>query len=119
LLWACGYNVIGLPFAMGFFLPWGYSVHPMAAGAAMAGSSVSVVASSLALKWWRRPRWMTLSKLDPEMARATGVQEEVMDGKWKRGAWERISRWKLRRKEEIGSARYVVLQDLEGGEAEL
>jgi Cu+-exporting ATPase len=68
LLWACGYNVVGLPFAMGFFLPWGYSVHPMAAGAAMAFSSVSVVASSLALRWWSRPRWMTVRALDPENA---------------------------------------------------
>ena len=56
--WACVYNLIGLPFAMGFFLPWGYRLHPMAAAAAMAMSSVSVVLSSLALKWWRRPGWM-------------------------------------------------------------
>lgn len=58
LIWACGYNIIGLPFAMGFFLPYGWHLHPMAAGAAMAGSSVSVVASSLLLKFWKRPRWM-------------------------------------------------------------
>ncbi|KAJ5037375.1 uncharacterized protein L3040_007551 [Drepanopeziza brunnea f. sp. 'multigermtubi'] len=58
LSWACGYNVIGLPFAMGIFLPFGYHLHPMAAGAAMAFSSVSVVASSLLLKFWRRPTWM-------------------------------------------------------------
>lgn len=66
LLWACGYNVVGLPFAMGFFLPWGLALHPMAAGAAMACSSVSVVASSLALRWWRRPRWMNVGGLDPD-----------------------------------------------------
>lgn len=58
LTWACGYNVIGLPFAMGIFLPFGWHLHPMAAGAAMALSSVSVVASSLLLKFWKRPRWM-------------------------------------------------------------
>lgn len=58
LIWACGYNIVGLPFAMGIFLPFGYHLHPMAAGAAMATSSVSVVGSSLLLKFWRRPRWM-------------------------------------------------------------
>lgn len=58
LLWACAYNIVGLPFAMGIFLPFGYHLHPMAAGAAMALSSVSVVVSSLLLKFWRRPRWM-------------------------------------------------------------
>jgi P-type Cu+ transporter len=59
LIWACCYNVIGLPFAMGFFLPLGLHLHPMAAGAAMAASSVSVVCSSLLLRFWRRPTWMS------------------------------------------------------------
>lgn len=58
LTWACLYNVIGLPFAMGLFLPLGWHLHPMAAGAAMAASSVSVVCSSLLLKLWKRPKWM-------------------------------------------------------------
>ncbi|KAJ2973657.1 hypothetical protein NUW58_g8884 [Xylaria curta] len=58
LAWACVYNVIGLPFAMGLFLPLGFHLHPMAAGAAMATSSVSVVVSSLLLKFWKRPGWM-------------------------------------------------------------
>ncbi|TFK39778.1 Cu-transporting P-type ATPase [Crucibulum laeve] len=55
LIWACIYNILGIPLAMGFFLPLGLYMHPMLAGAAMAFSSVSVVTSSLTLKWWRRP----------------------------------------------------------------
>jgi Cu+-exporting ATPase len=66
LSWACGYNVIGLPFAMGVFLPFGWHLHPMAAGAAMAASSVSVVASSLLLKFWKRPRWMEDALVEEE-----------------------------------------------------
>ncbi|KAI0675940.1 copper P-type ATPase CtaA [Trametes maxima] len=55
LVWACLYNVLGIPLAMGCFLPLGMSLPPMGAAAAMAFSSVSVVTSSLALKWWVRP----------------------------------------------------------------
>ncbi|KAG6869239.1 hypothetical protein C0993_009104 [Termitomyces sp. T159_Od127] len=55
LIWACIYNVVGIPLAMGLFLPFGLYMHPMLSGAAMAFSSVSVVTSSLTLKWWRRP----------------------------------------------------------------
>ncbi|KAL8853022.1 MAG: hypothetical protein Q9198_010995, partial [Flavoplaca austrocitrina] len=41
LAWACLYNVIGLPFAMGFglLLPGGFMMPPLAAGGAMAASS--------------------------------------------------------------------------------
>ncbi|KAL6236198.1 hypothetical protein BDW75DRAFT_207272 [Aspergillus navahoensis] len=68
LVWACGYNVIGLPFAMGLFLPFGgFMLPPMAAGAAMALSSVSVVVSSLLLKFWKRPSWMDADLLEKEV----------------------------------------------------
>lgn len=68
LVWACLYNVIGLPFAMGIFLPFtGIMLPPMAAGAAMALSSVSVVVSSLLLKLWRRPSWMNTEVLEKEL----------------------------------------------------
>jgi Cu+-exporting ATPase len=114
LLWACMYNVIGLPFAMGVFLPWGLSLHPMAAGAAMASSSVSVVVSSLLLKFWRRPSWMKVSVLDPgaevpqseleaEKAPESGVFSTARD--WVVESW---GAWR-RNKEE---ARYVPLQDM-------
>ncbi|CAL5874586.1 uncharacterized protein PFLUO_LOCUS8883 [Penicillium psychrofluorescens] len=68
LMWACLYNIIGLPFAMGLFLPFtGFMLPPMAAGAAMAASSVSVVVSSLLLKFWRRPSWMEIDRLEKEL----------------------------------------------------
>ncbi|WVQ85042.1 hypothetical protein IAT38_007206 [Cryptococcus sp. DSM 104549] len=56
LLWACCYNVLMIPLAMGVLLPCGIHLRPMMAAAAMAFSSVSVVASSLTLKWWTRPK---------------------------------------------------------------
>lgn len=114
LAWACMYNFIGLPFAMGFFLPWGLSLHPMAAGAAMASSSVSVVMSSLHLKLWHRPAWMKVSVLDPgaelpanekekEEIQPVGVFGAARD--WVVDSW---AAWR-RNKEE---ARYVPLQDM-------
>lgn len=66
LLWACGYNVIGLPFAMGLFLPFGYYMPPLASAIAMMSSSISVTLSSLALRWSGRPRWLNAEKLEME-----------------------------------------------------
>lgn len=68
LLLSCVYNAVGLPIAMGFLLPWGITLPPMAAGAAMACSSVTVVVSSLLLKLWKRPDWMLESEIDGAMA---------------------------------------------------
>lgn len=47
------YNAFMIPFSMGLFLWWGVMLNPMAASAAMAMSSVSVVLSSLLLNRWR------------------------------------------------------------------
>lgn len=52
LFWAFIYNIIGIPVAAGVLYPVnGFLLNPMIAGAAMALSSVSVVANSLWLKF--------------------------------------------------------------------
>ncbi|KAK4194426.1 putative type IB cation-transporting ATPase [Triangularia verruculosa] len=108
LLWACMYNAVGLPFAMGLFLPLGWHLHPMAAGAAMAGSSVSVVVSSLFLKFWKRPKWMEEGGLKPK-----GVVERMADGIV--AGMEGLLGVFMGRKGKRGEG-YVPLDDLEGNE---
>eukprot|EP00927_Polykrikos_kofoidii_P027647 TRINITY_DN2424_c0_g1_i1.p1 TRINITY_DN2424_c0_g1~~TRINITY_DN2424_c0_g1_i1.p1 ORF type:complete len:1100 (+),score=195.09 TRINITY_DN2424_c0_g1_i1:61-3300(+) len=51
--WALGFNIIGLPLACGVGYPWGVTISPTVAGAAMAASSVLVVSSSLTLRSFR------------------------------------------------------------------
>ena len=120
LMWACLYNLIGLPFAMGFglVLPGHIMMPPMAAGAAMAASSVSVVGSSLLLKFWKRPGWMTVEKLEAEGRKSESLKGMSMtndrgwthglDMRWVTGLRNRILG--VRGKVDDG---YVPLQDVE------
>lgn len=55
--WAMVYNVIGIPFAAGVFLPLGLTLDPVWAALAMAMSSVSVVSSSFALNFYKPPKY--------------------------------------------------------------
>jgi len=109
LAWACLYNIIGLPFAMGVFLPLGFHLHPMAAGAAMACSSVSVVVSSLLLKFWHRPRYM-----DDALLEEKGLTPAAR--RWSFGDLAIVA-WM---KEAMGRSRedegYVPLQAMEEGQ---
>ena len=119
LMWACLYNLIGLPFAMGFglVLPGHIMMPPMAAGAAMAASSVSVVGSSLLLKFWKRPVWMTVEKLEAEGQKSESLKGMSMtsDGgladrmgmRWVKGLTNGM--WRVRRKEDDG---YLPLHDV-------
>jgi len=57
LFWAFGYNIIGIPIAMGILHIFGGPLlNPMIAGAAMSLSSVSVVTNALRLKRFRQDK---------------------------------------------------------------
>lgn len=91
-IWATIYNLIGIPLAMGIFLPWGLSLHPMMAGAAMAFSSVSVVASSLTLKWYKRPAELTsmAAREDGEVEVTDSLQMQELLDRSDAGAFDRV-----------------------------
>ena len=55
--WAFFYNSVGIPIAAGIFFPfWNVRLPPTVAGIAMSLSSLSVVASSMLLKFYLPPK---------------------------------------------------------------
>ncbi|KAJ1851540.1 Cu(2+)-transporting P-type ATPase [Coemansia sp. RSA 1822] len=85
-VWASVYNMLGIPLAMGMFIPFGVMLPPVFAGMAMAMSSLSVMASSLLLKTYRRPVCrapnaaalpLAPSEVRVEAARRVQVQSEA------------------------------------------
>ncbi|KAL9116121.1 MAG: hypothetical protein Q9227_000490 [Pyrenula ochraceoflavens] len=121
LLWACVYNLIGLPFAMGLFLPFGgIMLHPMAAGAAMALSSVTVVSSSLLLKFWKRPKWMTVEALEKHNDRFVTPMPEpgFLEGAVRRVGEVSSSLFSWRKRSERDKVAYVPLRTVDAGREE-
>lgn len=78
-VWAGIYNVVMLPFAMGFFLPFNLVLPPIVALAAMALSSLSVVLSSLGLKFWNPPQITQPSSADHDLE-SKAEQFSLRDG---------------------------------------
>lgn len=70
-LWSLMYNCLSIPLAAGVFYPFFHArLPPTVAALAMALSSISVVASSLALRLYRAPEILVPSSASPAVSRS-------------------------------------------------
>lgn len=88
-IWASVYNILGIPLAAGILAPAGYSIPPMLAGFCMAFSSVSVVVSSLHLKFYKKPH------VSMEDDLSDFVLVDTKKRKGKNGEWIALSEVKV------------------------
>ncbi|KAI8833830.1 hypothetical protein BJ741DRAFT_657425 [Chytriomyces cf. hyalinus JEL632] len=90
-VWATGYNLLMVPLAMGFGVPWGIMLPPMLAGMAMSLSSVNVVVSSLLLRTYRKPSSLETSNSEGSGARrlleSLNFDDEVSKASNGAGGW--------------------------------
>ncbi|XP_077290044.1 copper-transporting ATPase 1 isoform X2 [Arctopsyche grandis] len=79
-LFACVYNILGIPLASGAFASYGLILEPWMASAAMAMSSVSVVGSSLLLKLFKKPTADQLDAEGPVVLNTVSIQKNNDEG---------------------------------------
>ncbi|XP_036913481.1 copper-transporting ATPase 2 isoform X2 [Sturnira hondurensis] len=99
LVLALIYNLVGVPIAAGVFMPLGIVLQPWMGSAAMAASSVSVLLSSLQLKWYKKPELeryeaQAQGRLKPLTASQVSVHIG-MDDRWRDSPratpWDQVS----------------------------
>jgi len=84
LVWALLYNVVSIPLAAGLLLPWLHTaIPPYIAGAAMALSNVSVLASSLDLKRYKPPNVVNGAPEDMECLIGGKGRQNMDAGIWR------------------------------------